>query len=111
MQAPEYAELFCVSNFSFLTGASQAHELVQRAYELGYSALSITDECSLAGVVRAHEATRQHPVALIIGSWFRVGGLQLVLLAPDHTAYSQLCQLITSGRRAAPKSRPDVFEE
>ena len=49
-----YAELHCVSNFSFLRGASRPEELVDRAVALGYSALAITDECSLAGVVRAY---------------------------------------------------------
>ena len=53
MELPEYAELHCRSNFSFLTGASHPGELVQRAKELGYAALALTDECSLAGVVRA----------------------------------------------------------
>ena len=50
---PAYAELHCRSNFSFLTAASHPEELVARAAELGYAALAITDECSLAGVVRA----------------------------------------------------------
>ncbi|HEX5686803.1 MAG TPA: error-prone DNA polymerase [Ideonella sp.] len=56
---PDVAELHCRSNFSFLTGASQPAELVQRAHELGYRALALTDECSLAGVVRAHEALKE----------------------------------------------------
>ena len=47
-----YAELHCVSNFSFLRGASHPSELVTRAHELGYRALALTDECSMAGVVR-----------------------------------------------------------
>jgi len=51
---PAYAELFCLSNFTFLHGASHAEELVARAVKLDYSALAITDECTLAGVVRAH---------------------------------------------------------
>jgi len=59
---PAYAELHCRSNFSFLTGASHPEELVARAHELGYTALAITDECSFAGVVRAHgEARQRHP--------------------------------------------------
>ena len=49
---PDYAELHCRSNFSFLTGASQPEELAARAHALGYAALAITDECSLGGVVR-----------------------------------------------------------
>lgn len=58
---PAYAELDCQSNFSFLTGASHPEELVERAAELGYAALALTDECSLAGVVRAHVQAREHP--------------------------------------------------
>ena len=65
-----YAELHCVSNFSFLRGASHAEELVARAQQLGYAALAITDECSLAGVVRAHLASRGSTLPLIIGSEF-----------------------------------------
>ena len=49
-----YAELHCLSNFSFQRGASHPEELVARAHALGYRRLAITDECSVAGVVRAH---------------------------------------------------------
>ncbi|HYL19184.1 MAG TPA: error-prone DNA polymerase, partial [Burkholderiales bacterium] len=57
---PSYAELHCLTNFSFLRGASHPEELVDRAIELGYSALAITDECSVAGVVRAHAAAKKN---------------------------------------------------
>ena len=66
----EYAELHCLSNFTFLRGASHPEELVKRAQELGYRALALTDECSLAGVVRAHVAAQEHHLSLIIGSEF-----------------------------------------
>ncbi len=69
---PGYAELHCRSNFSFLTGASHPAELVQRAKQLGYAALAITDECSLAGVVRAHVEARDCGLHLIIGSEMRL---------------------------------------
>ena len=62
---PDYAELHCLSNFSFLRGASHAEELVARAKELGYSALAITDECSFAGIVRAHVAAKQAGIKLL----------------------------------------------
>ena len=104
----EYAELHCVSNFSFLRGASHPAELVTRAHELGYRALALTDECSMAGVVRAYEAQRALPAGsalrLIVGAEFRCGdGLRLVLLAPAQRAYAQICRLITRARRRAPK--------
>jgi hypothetical protein len=60
---PAYAELHCLSNFSFLRGASHAEELMAQARELGYTALAITDECSLAGVVRAHTASGRSAAA------------------------------------------------
>jgi len=99
-----YAELHCLSNFSFLRGASHPEELVARAHELGYSALAITDECSLAGVVRAHMAAREHGLKLVIGSELRLeDGTALVVLATSREGYAQLSALITRGRRAAAK--------
>ena len=79
---PGYAELHCISNFTFLRGASHPAELVERAQELGYSALAITDECSVAGIVRAHVAARDLGLELIVGAEFRLTeGIRLVLLA------------------------------
>ena len=98
-----YTELTCLSNFTFQYGASHAHELVKRAKELNYSALAITDECSLAGIVRAYEASKETQLPLIVGSFFRFENGRLVLLAPSQLAYTQLCELITRCRRAAKK--------
>jgi error-prone DNA polymerase len=101
---PAYAELHCVSNFSFLRGASHPEELVARAAALGYAALALTDECSLAGIVRAHVAAKAAGLKLIVGSELRLDdGLRLVLLAPDRRAYGALCALISAGRRRAKK--------
>ncbi|MEO1767085.1 error-prone DNA polymerase [Thiobacter aerophilum] len=106
MTLPPYAELHCLSNFSFLRGASQPEELVARAHELGYAALAITDECSLAGVVRAHVAAKAAGLKLIIGSEIKLAdGPRLVLLATNRDGYGNLSQLITQGRRAAEKGR------
>jgi len=69
---PAYAELRCLSNFSFLKGASRPEELVQRAKQLGYAALTLADECSMAGIVRAYEASKEHGLQLLIGSQFGV---------------------------------------
>ena len=99
LQLPGYAELHCLSNFSFLRGASHAEELARQAAQLGYSALAVTDECSLAGIVRAHVAAKEKKLKLIVGSEFRLqDGLRLVLLAPHRKAYGALCSLITTGR-------------
>jgi error-prone DNA polymerase len=99
-----YAELHCLTNFTFLRGASHPHELVGQAVELGYEALAITDECSVAGVVRAHVAAKGQRLKLIIGSELRLDcGMKLVALATDRRGYGRLCRLITRGRRAAQK--------
>ncbi len=103
---PPYAELHCLSNFSFLRGASHPEELVERARAQGYAALALTDECSLAGIVRAHLAAKDAGLPLVIGSEFTlVDGLKLVLYATDRATYGDLCQLITRGRRQALKGR------
>ncbi|MFM0166861.1 error-prone DNA polymerase [Paraburkholderia sediminicola] len=120
---PAYAELFCFSNFTFLHGASHAEELSERAAQLGYSALAVTDECSLAGVVRAHVAAKKAKLPFIVGSYFRLANADgspafgLILLARNREGYGNLSELITLARTRAPKgeyrltpqdlSRPD----
>src|SRR3569832_2079711 len=104
--APAYAELHCLSNFSFLRGASHPEELVERAASLGYHALAITDECSLAGVVRAHVEIKKSnlDLQLIIGAEFQLSdGPRLVLLALNKEGYGYLSELITRARRTAGK--------
>jgi error-prone DNA polymerase len=102
-----FAELHCISNYSFLRGASHPEELVRRAAELGYRALALTDECSFAGLVKAHMAARECGIKLIVGAEFHLTDeddeFHLVLLAPDRQAYGQLAALITLCRRRSPK--------
>ena len=116
---PDYAELHCRSNFSFLTGASQPAELVAQALRRGYRALALTDECSLSGVVRAHEAAQPLGLHLIIGAHFQLtsspgGGStvlaghaapHLVLLAQNRRGYGNLAQWISVARRRAAKGQ------
>ena len=103
---PDYAELLCVTNFSFLRGASQPEELVERAQALGYRALAITDECSMAGVVRAHVKAKELGLALLIGAHFEVDAdapFRLVALACSLEGYGNLCEFITRLRRSSEK--------
>ena len=112
---PAYAELHCRSNFSFLCGASHPEELVARAQALGYSALALTDECSLAGVVRAHAEAKRLGLHLIVGSEVQLthppvkgkadagAAPRLVLLAQTRRGYGNLSQWITVARRRAAK--------
>ncbi len=99
-----YAELHCLSHFSFGRGASSARELFARAKRNGYQALAITDECSFAGLVRALEASREFELPLIVGTELTLeDGVKLILLAENAAGYSNLCRLITAGRRRAAK--------
>ena len=119
-----YSELHCKTNYSFLTGGSHADELVDRAVRLGYRALAITDENTLAGVVRAYGASREAtgnphpgrkkvsdpekryltPFSLIIGAEIVPNDAPpVVVWATDRSSYGNLSRLITVGRRRAPK--------
>lgn len=108
----DYAELHCLSNFSFQRGASSAQELFERAARLNYRALAITDECTLAGIVRAWEASKKTGVKLIVGSEVQIEqGPKLVLLAENLTGYQALCGLITRARRRAAKGTYRLLHE
>ena len=116
---PDYAELHCLTHFSFQRGASTPEEMVERAYQLGYTALAITDECSVAGIVRAHvalrdlpakldEYEREHPdeppiprnpgFRLLFGSEFQFERFRLVVIANDTEGWGNLCEFITAAR-------------
>ena len=108
----DYAELHCLSNFTFQRGASSAQELFERAARLGYRALAITDECTLAGIVRAWEASKKTGVKLIVGSEVQIEkGPKLVLLAENLEGYQALCGLITRARRRAAKGTYRLLHE
>ena len=121
---PGYAELHCLTHFSFQRGASSPEELVRRAQALGYAALAITDECSVAGAVQAWRARAElkgegqgearadaagpgsEALHLIYGSEFRFAGQgTLVALARDRPGWGDLCAFISACRRAAPKGQ------
>jgi error-prone DNA polymerase len=115
-EAANYAELHCLSDFSFGRGASSAMELFERARQQGYRALAITDECSLAGIVRALEASRATGVALIVGSEIVLDDgtperMKLVLLVENREGYTSLCRLITRGRRRSAKGEYALTRE
>ena len=113
MDIPAYAELRCFSSFTFLRGASQPEELVERAKQLGYTALAIADECSLARIVRGHVAAKEHELKLLVGAQFQVDWgiasstettpFRLTVLATNLHGYGNLCQFITKLRRSSEK--------
>ncbi|MGI9888824.1 error-prone DNA polymerase [Vibrio chagasii] len=109
----QYSELFCQSNYSFLEGASHAEELVLQADFLRYKALAVTDECSVAGIVKVHSAIKQHKLSLkqIVGSMFWLNEeCQMVLLCPNRQAYAELCRIITNARRRSSKGHYQLSE-
>ncbi len=121
-----YAELHCLSNFTFLRGASRPEELVTRAAELGYKAIALTDECSFAGIAKAHVAAKALEIQLIIGSEFLLSrqadpelatkelaikdpAIKLLLLAPNRVGYTEISALITRARRRSPKGEYQLY--
>jgi error-prone DNA polymerase len=99
-----FAQLHSLTNYSFLSSASHPHELVEEAFKLGYRALAVTDECSLAGVVKAHTAAQACGLQLIVGSEFTLSnGCRLTALVTDKDAYRELSGFITLARRRATK--------
>ena len=109
----QYSELFCQSNYSFLEGASHAEELVLQADFLRYKALAVTDECSVAGIVKVHSAIKQHKLSLkqIVGSMFWLNEeCQVILICPNREAYAELCRIITNARRRSSKGHYQLSE-
>ncbi|MFG0327680.1 MAG: error-prone DNA polymerase [Phycisphaerales bacterium JB037] len=102
----DYAELAVRSNFSFLTGASHPEELVARAAELGHRFASIADRNSLAGIVRAHVASKDTGIPLAVGCRLELSeprGMTIIVYPTTRPAYAGLCRLLTLGKRRAPK--------
>lgn len=108
---PAYAELQCMSHYTFLRGASSPEQLVDRAKELGYSAIAISDECSVTGIVKAHLAAKAAGIQLIVASQMQISNpdgteaFRVLIVAPTREAYGNLCELITIGRTRAPKGK------
>jgi error-prone DNA polymerase len=116
-----FAELVAATNFSFLRGASHAHEIVGRAAELRLAAVGIADRNTLAGVVRAHRAAKEHGIRCLVGARLVPGseagastadGFEATCYPTDRAAYGRLCRLLTAGNRRAVKGQCEFsFEE
>ncbi|MVA70200.1 DNA polymerase III subunit alpha [Agrobacterium vitis] len=94
-----YAELQVTTHFSFLRGASSAIELFETAKSLGIDAIGVVDRNSLAGIVRALEASRATGVRLVVGCRLDLqDGMSILVYPTDRAAYSRLTRLITLGK-------------
>jgi error-prone DNA polymerase len=104
LQMRAYAELAVATNFSFLRGASHAHELVATADELGCFAIGIADRNSFAGVVRAYDEAKNRAIKLVVGTRLvTVDGFEILAYPTDRAAYGRLCRLLTAGNLEAKK--------
>ncbi|MCZ7454375.1 error-prone DNA polymerase [Rhizobium rhizogenes] len=100
-----YAELQVTTHFSFLRGASSAAELFERAKELGIDAIGVVDRNSLAGIVRALEASRATGIKLVVGCRLDLqDGMSVLVYPTDRAAYSRLTRLITLGKSRGGKN-------
>ncbi len=105
-----YSELQTTSNFTFLRGASHPEELVQRAAELGYEAIAITDRNTLAGIVRAHAAAKKHGIRFIPACRVDVqDGPSLLAYPTNIHAYARLSHLLTVGNLRTEKGKCELF--
>ena len=114
---PDYAELQVTTNFSFLQGASSPEELIERAAELKYRAIGITDHNTLAGIVRAHSAAKSAGIKYLVGCCLDLECdaalvpcnisapflISILVYPPNRAAYGRLCALLTLGKGRAPK--------
>ena len=116
---PMYIELHAASAFSFLDGASLPETLVERAAELGYSAVALLDRDGVYGVPRFHKAAVAAGIKPIIGSelTIRANGAgrtpsatprmpllwRLPVLVETQEGYRNLCRLVTLMKMRAPK--------
>ena len=107
-----FAELCAATNFSFLRAASHPEEMIHGAKELGFAGIGVADRNSLAGVVRAHEAAKEHKVPLLVGARlvFCDGSPDAFVYPKDRAAYARLTRLLTAGNRRAPKGECELHK-
>ena len=104
---PRHVVLGCYSNFSFLRGAAHPHELVEAAAALGWDAIGIADVNSLAGIVRAHVAARDHGIRLVVGARLApVDGPQVIVHPTDRAGYESLSVLLSEANLRGSKAAP-----
>ncbi|HEX9188152.1 MAG TPA: PHP domain-containing protein, partial [Vicinamibacteria bacterium] len=112
---PGYVELHAASAFSFLRASSSPEALVERAAELGYTALALVDRDGVAGAPRFFKAARAAGVRPIVGASLSLdGGGALPLLVETQRGYRNLCRLVTRMKAGVPKGegrlRPEMLE-
>ena len=105
-----YAALGCISNFSFLRGASHPHELIETAAVEGWSSCGIADYHTISGLVRAHQSAIEKSVKLLCGVRLIINcseqieqseqlieedRIEVIIYAKNRTGYESLSQLLS----------------
>ncbi len=114
-----YAELQVTSNFTFMQGGSHPEELVERAADLGYTKIAITDSNSVAGVVRAHQVAKfklnkdgEQVITFIPACRLDlVDGVSLLAYPTDIIAWGKLCALLTKGNLRTEKGKCELYKQ
>ena len=107
-----YSELQVTSNFTFMRGGSHPEELVERAADLGYQKIAITDRNSMAGVVRAHQAAQIKNIGIIPACRLDLlDGPSLLAYPTDITAWGHLCALLSLGNLRTEKGKCDLYKK
>ena len=105
-----YAALGCISNFSFLRGASHPHELIETAAVEGWSSCGIADYHTISGLVRAHQSAIEKSVKLLCGVRLIINcseqieqseqlmeedRIEVIIYAKNRAGYESLSQLLS----------------
>ena len=109
-----YVELHAASAFSFLHGASQPEQLIERAVALEMPAMALLDHNGVYGSARFHASGQRNSIKAHVGAEVSISSLGLRLTPPEwlphqhlqeparlpllcesREGYQNLCQLIT----------------
>lgn len=99
-----FSHLHVHSHYSLLDGASSPEELCQRAAELGYTSLALTDTNNLYGALSFTAAAKEAGLRPIIGAQItqslppETNEPYAVVLALDTKGFSELCGLVSDRR-------------
>ncbi len=74
---PQYIELHAASAFSFLEGASQPEDLIERAVELEMPAMALLDRNGVYGSARFHTSAKRNSMRAHVGAEIAVSSLRL----------------------------------
>ncbi len=109
MNQQDYVELHCHSAFSLGDGATSPEALAERAAELGYTHLALTDHDDLGGAVRFSRACTERGIVPLLGAEATLSdGSHLTLIVENLTGWRNLCGLLTAARRESPRGVPGL---